>query len=105
VAGRLFHFEALDERTKLLSGAAATVASGPQNIEAEMPGKVVKVERAAGDAVLEGDGVLVIEAMKMENEIKSPIAGVVTQISVSEGDTVEAGAPLFTVEPPTEADS
>lgn len=103
VAGRLFHFEALDERTKLLSGAAASVASGPQNVEAEMPGKVVKIDVAVGAEVAEGDGVLVIEAMKMENEIKSPIAGRVTQIGVSEGDTVEAGTPLFTVEPPAEA--
>jgi biotin carboxyl carrier protein len=105
VAGRLFHFEALDERTKLLSGAAASVASGPQNVEAEMPGKVVKVGAAVGDTVAEGDGILVIEAMKMENEIKSPIDGIVKEIGVAEGDTVEAGTPLFTVEPPPDAAS
>ena len=105
VAGRLFHLEALDERTKLLSGAAAAVATGPQNVEAEMPGKVVGVSCAVGAEVAAGDGVLIIEAMKMENEIKSPIDGVVTEIAVAEGDTVEAGTPLFTVEPPPKAGS
>lgn len=99
VAGRLFHLEALDERTQLLSAAASNVALGPQNVEAEMPGKVVKVSRAVGDEVAEGEGVLVIEAMKMENEINSPIDGIVKEIGVAEGDTVEAGTPLFTVEP------
>lgn len=100
VNGRLFHLEAVDERTRLLAGVAASVASGPQTIEAEMPGKVVKVGLAPGDPVAEGQGVVVIEAMKMENEIVSPIEGVVREIAVAEGDTVEAGAELFTVDPP-----
>jgi pyruvate carboxylase subunit B len=65
-----------------------------------MPGKVLKVEVSAGEAVSEGQGLVIVEAMKMENEIRSPIDGVVTEIGVSEGDTVEAGAALFTVEPP-----
>ena len=98
--GRIFHLEAFDERTKLLSGAAAAAVSGPQRVEAEMPGKVVKVAHAAGDAVAEGEGVVILEAMKMENEIPSPIDGVLTELGVAEGDTVEAGALLFTVEPP-----
>ena len=100
--GRIFHLEAFDERSRLLSGAASAVASGPQRIEAEMPGKVVKVSHAAGDAVAEGEGVVILEAMKMENQIPSPIDGVVTELGISEGDTVEAGAHLFTVEPPKE---
>jgi biotin carboxyl carrier protein len=102
VAGRLFHLESVDERTKLLAGSAAIAASGPQTIEAEMPGKVVKVGAAVGEEVSGGQGVVIIEAMKMENEIQSPVDGVVTEISVSEGDTVEPGTPLFTVEPPSE---
>jgi acetyl/propionyl-CoA carboxylase alpha subunit len=100
VAGRIFHLESVDERTKLLAQSAVPVATGPQTVCAEMPGKVVKVASAAGEAVREGQGVVVIEAMKMENEIPSPIAGVVREIAVSEGQTVEAGAPLFTVTPP-----
>ena len=99
VGGRLFHLEAVDVRTKLLSGQAAHVATGPQGVEAEMPGKVIKVSAAVGDTVSEGQGVVIVEAMKMENEISSPIDGVVKEIAVAEGETVEVGAPLFTVEP------
>jgi len=99
VSGRLFHLEAVDVRTKLLSGQAAHVATGPQGVEAEMPGKVIKVSAAVGDTVSEGQGVVIIEAMKMENEIAAPIDGVVKSMVVAEGDTVDAGTPLFTVEP------
>ncbi len=102
VRGRLFHLAAEDERTKLLAGGAAGAASGPQTVEAEMPGKVLKVEVAVGDTVTEDQGIVIVEAMKMENEIRSPIEGVVTAIGVSEGETVEAGAVLFTVEPPSD---
>ncbi len=100
VAGRLYHLESLDERTRLLASSAATVVSGPQTVEAEMPGKVVRVNLAPGDAVGEGQGVVVVEAMKMENEIPSPIDGVVKEIAVSEGQTVEAGVVLFVIVPP-----
>ena len=99
VAGRVFHLEAIDERTKLLAQAAAPVATGPQTVSAEMPGKVVKISVSVGDPVREAQGVVVLEAMKMENEILSPIEGRVKEIAVSEGQTVEAGAALFTVEP------
>jgi biotin carboxyl carrier protein len=102
LGGRIFHLEAIDERTQLLAGSAHVVASGPQSIEAEMPGKVVMLSASVGDAVEEGHGVLVIEAMKMENEIRSPITGVIREISVSVGDTVESGTALFTVDPPAE---
>ena len=105
VSGRLFHLESLDERTKLLSGSAAHVASGPQTIAAEMAGKVVKIQLEPGAQVSEGEGVVVVEAMKMENEIASPIDGVLVSIDVSEGETVEAGATLFVVEPPAEDDA
>ncbi len=99
VGGRLFHLESLNERTKLLTSSAVAVASGPQTVEAEMPGKVVRVNLAPGDAVGQGQGVVVVEAMKMENEIPSPIDGVVKEVAVSAGQTVEAGAVLFVVEP------
>ncbi len=99
VRGSLFHLEAEDERSGRLTQSAKAVASGPQVIEAEMPGKVIKVEVAVGDRVGEGQGVVILEAMKMENEIPSPIDGTITAIEVAEGDTVESGAPLFTVEP------
>lgn len=104
VGGRSFHLESVDERTRLLAGSAVSVASGPQTVAAEMPGKVVSVSREVGAEVSEGQGAMVIEAMKMENEISSPIDGVVVEIAVSVGDTVEAGATLFVVEPPEPVD-
>jgi biotin carboxyl carrier protein len=100
VGGQLFHLEARDERSRLLSSSAKTVATGPQRIESEMPGKVVKISIAVGAQVVEGQGVVILEAMKMENEIKSPIEGVIVEIGVAEGQTVESGALLFVVAPP-----
>ena len=99
VAGRLYHLEAVDERSRLLVEQARTASEGPQTVESEMPGKIVKVHLAAGGEVREGQGVVVVEAMKMENEIRSPIDGIVTEIPVREGQTVETGEVLFVVEP------
>jgi len=103
VGGQLLHLNAQDERSKLLSQASQAAATGPQRVEAEMPGKVVKISTPVGSEVAEGEGVLILEAMKMENEITSPIAGVVTEVGVTEGQTVEGGQLLFVVEPPAEA--
>ena len=100
VSGRIFHLEVIDERSKLLAGSAAAVVSGPQTVVAEMPGKVVKLNVAVGAEVRERQGIVIVEAMKMENEIPSPVAGIVREIAVVEGQTVEAGATLFVVEPP-----
>ena len=63
-----------------------------------MPGKVVKVLVAAGDTVQQGQGLIVVEAMKMENELKSPKDGVVSELAVTEGQAVESGAKLLVVE-------
>ena len=63
-----------------------------------MPGKVVKIFVKVGDEVPEGHGLVVVEAMKMENELKSPRAGKVTEVLVKEGMTVDNGAPLVIVE-------
>lgn len=99
IAGRLIHLEAVDERRKLLAQQSKVLAEGKQTITAQMPGKITKVAVAAGDEVTEGQGLVVVEAMKMENEIPSPIDGRVTEIAVREGDTVETGATLVVVEP------
>ena len=71
---------------------------GRQEIRAAMPGKVVAVKVLPGGDVLEGQGVVVVEAMKMENEVLSPRAGRVTTMEVSPGQTVEKGALLFSIE-------
>jgi biotin carboxyl carrier protein len=63
-----------------------------------MPGKVVRILAAVGQHVQAGQGVVVVEAMKMENELRAPRSGVVKEVSVQEGTSVEAGALLAVVE-------
>lgn len=72
--------------------------SGAAEILAPMPGKVVRVQLEVGVTVEKGAGVLVVEAMKMQNEMKSPRDGVVVSINVKPGDTVNAGDVLAVVE-------
>ena len=71
---------------------------GVKKVTASMPGKVIRILAPAGTAVEAGQGVLVIEAMKMQNEMKSPKKGVVKKVSVSEGAAVEAGQVLAEIE-------
>jgi biotin carboxyl carrier protein len=63
-----------------------------------MPGKVVRILAAAGEEVAAGQGIVVVEAMKMQNEMKAPRAGRVIAITVRENDSVNAGAVLATIE-------
>jgi len=63
-----------------------------------MPGRIVKVFVEEGEEVKEGQAVLVLEAMKMQNEIKSPQPGIITKINLAAGDSVQAGSLLFSVE-------
>ncbi|HEX3681378.1 MAG TPA: biotin/lipoyl-containing protein [Bryobacteraceae bacterium] len=71
---------------------------GPKKLTAPMPGKIVRVLVSQGDEVETGAGVLVVEAMKMQNEIKSPKKGTIQKILVSEGAAVNAGDVLAIVE-------
>ena len=66
-------------------------------ISAQIPGLVTKIFHAPGDVVKEGDPLFLIEAMKMENEIKSPVEGVVKRIGVAEGQTVEKGTNIIEI--------
>jgi len=72
-------------------------AHGPARLAAPMPGRVVRVLVGPGDTVEAGQGLVVVEAMKMENELRAPRAGQVQQIAVREGQPVEAGALLVVV--------
>ena len=74
--------------------AAPVVTGGGEAVEAPMPGSVLQINVTVGQAVKEGDVLVVLEAMKMENEIKSPKSGTVTQIVATKGSTVETGAVL-----------
>lgn len=78
--------------------AARKGAAGPARISAPMPGKIVRVLAEAGQAVEAGHGLVVMEAMKMENEIRAPRAGRVKDIGVRQGQTVESGALLVVLE-------
>ncbi len=80
------------------NGSVAGQAGGRAVLTSPMPGKVVRVLCAAGDEVAEGQGLLVVEAMKMQNEVQAPKAGKVTELKVSEGQTVNAGEVLAIVE-------
>ncbi len=73
-------------------------AAGPTEIRAQMPGKVVKLLVELGANVQAGQGVIVVEAMKMQNEMKSPKDGVVSSIKATEGATVLAGETLLVIE-------
>ena len=94
-----FSLEAVDERTRAIremAGGAETEAD--KTIAAPMPGLVVKIEVEVGQPVRAGQGVIVVEAMKMENELKAPADGVVAKILVQERQTVEKGATLIVLE-------
>ena len=82
-------------RSRRRSGASE---QGVMKIKAPMPGKVVRILAPAGSQVEIGQSVVVIEAMKMQNELKAPKTGVVKKISVAEGAAVEAGQALAEVE-------
>ncbi len=74
--------------------AAPAVTGAGEPVTAPMPGNILKVNVNVGDQVKEGQVLVVLEAMKMENEIMAPKAGTITQVVVSKGSTVDTGAPL-----------
>ena len=78
--------------------AGAAAGTGPQRITAPMPGKIVRVLVTAGDEVKARQGLVVVEAMKMENELRAARDGRVREVAVSEGQSVDAGSLLLVVE-------
>lgn len=100
VGGYRFDVEALDERAKVIRELSGDKdkASGPAPINAPMPGLIVRVNVQVGDEVHAGQGVVVMEAMKMENELRSPSAGRVKAIHAQPGTAVEKGTRLVELE-------
>jgi biotin carboxyl carrier protein len=99
VASESLAVEVVDERTRAIREMTGGDAEPEaKSVNAPMPGMVVKVEVAVGDHVKAGQGVVIVEAMKMENELKAPADGVVSHIAVEAGQTVEKGALLLTLE-------
>ena len=81
----------------LALGSSAAAPDGKRAVTAYMPGRVVAVLVEQGHRVEVGQGIVVLEAMKMENEIRAEVAGVVTKLHVRPGQSVEGGDPLFEI--------
>ena len=77
--------------------AAAPVAAGAQTVSAPMPGTILKVNVSNGQAVKKGDVLMILEAMKMENEIMAPCDATVSSVNVANGASVETGTVLCTL--------
>ncbi len=92
--------EVLDERQRKRHQAAGAGEAGQKVIRSPMPGKIVKVLVAEGETVAAGQGVIIVEAMKMENELRAPGPGIVKSIRVKAGETVEGNAELVVIDPP-----
>lgn len=82
--------------------ASLSGPGGPVEVRSPMPGLVVEVEVAQDDTVSEGQGIAVIESMKMENEIRAAVDGVVEKVLIEQGQTVDKGQPLIRIVPPEE---
>ena len=95
--GRRFNVEVRDPRNASRSSRSA-LGGGRQNVTAPMPGKIIRVLVNNGDAVESGQGLVVVEAMKMQNDMKAPRAAQVIEVRVGDGDTVAAGETLVVLE-------
>lgn len=101
IDGHRFTVEAFDERARVireLSGAARK-AVAPAHLMAPMPGLIVRVNVKEGEHVRPGQGLVVMEAMKMENELRATAPAIVKRVAVSAGSAVEKGALLLEMEP------
>jgi acetyl/propionyl-CoA carboxylase alpha subunit len=98
IDGRRYGFEVEDPRSLRGRRGGGAGAQGPRPVKAPMPGRVVRLLVEVGDEVAEGQGVVVIEAMKMQNELKASKAGRVGKIAVLVGDTVGSGDVLVVIE-------
>ncbi len=98
IRGNYFPISVLTEAQKRLQLSKKKKGTGgPQIVETEMPGKIVSVKKNKGDTVKKGETVIVLEAMKMQNEILSPKDGTIEEIYVKDAQIVEASEKLFKV--------
>ena len=87
----------LQERAATLINAATISYNHKVEIKAPMPGLIIKIKKNIGESINQGESILILEAMKMENDLKAPVSGVVKDISVAEGNAVEKGDILFSI--------
>ena len=97
INGQIHQIELRDPRSYTAAGGPGA-DGGPLTIKAQMPGKVVQVLAGPGDDVEAEHGILVVEAMKMQNEIRAPRSGRIVSINVAPGDSVETGRALAVLE-------
>jgi biotin carboxyl carrier protein len=95
--GREYHVDIVDPRSWRRGLGGKVDLTGRQQVSAPMAGKIVRVLIAQGQHVESGQGLLVVEAMKMQNEIRSPKTGTVERLSAREGETVNAGEVLVVI--------
>lgn len=98
IQGDCYLFTLMNEQRRALMRAGGKGAVGKAMVTSPMPGKVVRLLVGEGEEVQVDQGVIVVEAMKMENELKSSVPGKVKEVFVKEGEVVEAGAKLLLVE-------
>src|SRR5207248_10379539 len=96
--GAIYECTVSDPRSLRARKKAGLADSGEQKLTASMPGKVVRIISAVGDQIKAGQGILVIEAMKMQNEVRSPKNGQLKKLLVGQGANVVAGEVLATIE-------
>ena len=98
IAGHFYDVEIEDERERAAHAAARAAGAGGGIVKSVMPGVVVSLLVSEGDVVEEGQALLVLEAMKMQNEIAAPVSGTVKRVHVHEGEAVSAGAKLVEIQ-------
>lgn len=102
MGGRMYETRVLDERALLMAQRKGGLMGGSGEVAAPMPGLIVTVPVEEGQEVVGGQTVIILESMKMQNELKSPIDGVVIEVKVESGQTVDKNEILIVIEPPEE---
>ena len=100
--GQLFETQVLDERALLLVQRRGGLGVSSGDVQAPMPGLIVMVTVEEGQEVAQGDTVVILESMKMQNELKSPVSGVVKSIQAESGQAVDKGDLLVEIKPPAD---
>ncbi|MBZ0302110.1 MAG: biotin/lipoyl-binding protein [Anaerolineae bacterium] len=98
--GHLYETQVMDERALLMAQRRGGLVSGSGEVNSPMPGLIVGVLVEAGQSVEAGQTVVILESMKMQNELKTPVSGIVESVSCEVGQTVDKNTRLVVVQPP-----
>ena len=102
MGGKLYEGQVLDERAMMMAMRKGGLTGASGDVNSPMPGLIVKVVAEEGSTVEQGQTVVILESMKMQNELKAPISGVVESVKIDAGQTVEKNALLMVITPPEE---